>query len=163
MFLISNSTCSLSVHRKAIDFGTLTLYSANLLCHLLSQGVTLLILLIFYTDGQVICKNKKRHSFQSFFPICIHFYILFLPYWISKKFQYDVEKEWVRRDTKCFKAVLVEKLWLSHYWQWSCCFTVVKSCPTLCNAMDYCTPGSFALHYLSEFAQIHVHWVSDII
>ena len=29
--------------------------------------------------------------------------------------------------------------------------------------MNYRTPGSCALHYLPEFVQIHVHWVSDII
>ena len=27
--------------------------------------------------------------------------------------------------------------------------------------MDYSTPGSSVLHRLLEFAQIHVHWVSD--
>ena len=32
---------------------------------------------------------------------------------------------------------------------------------TLCNPTDYSTPGSPVLHYLPEFAQIHVHWVSD--
>ena len=29
--------------------------------------------------------------------------------------------------------------------------------------MDCSTPGSFVLHYLLEFAQTHVHWVSDAI
>ena len=29
--------------------------------------------------------------------------------------------------------------------------------------MDYSTPGSSVLHCLPEFAQIHVHWVSDAI
>ena len=29
--------------------------------------------------------------------------------------------------------------------------------------MDHSTPGSPVLHYLPEFAQIHVHWVSDAI
>ena len=29
--------------------------------------------------------------------------------------------------------------------------------------MDYSMPGSPILHYLPEFAQIHVHWVSDAI
>ena len=31
---------------------------------------------------------------------------------------------------------------------------------TICDSTDY-TPGSSALHYLLEFAQTHVHWVSD--
>jgi len=44
-----------------------------------------------------------------------------------------------------------------------CCCSVTTSCPTLCDPMDCRTPGSPALHYLLEFAQIHVHWVSDAI
>ena len=43
-----------------------------------------------------------------------------------------------------------------------CCW-VSKSCPTLCNPMNCSTPGSPVLHYLLEFAQIHVHWVNDAI
>jgi len=37
------------------------------------------------------------------------------------------------------------------------------SCPTLCNPMDCSIPGSPILHYLPEFAHLHVHWVSDAI
>ena len=33
----------------------------------------------------------------------------------------------------------------------------------LCNPMNYSTPGFPVLHYLLEFAQTHVHWVSDAI
>ena len=39
----------------------------------------------------------------------------------------------------------------------------LKSCPTLCNPMDCSTPGFSVLHYLPEFSQTHVHWVSDAI
>ena len=39
-----------------------------------------------------------------------------------------------------------------------CCYcSVAKSCPTLCDLMDCSTPGFPVLHYLPEFAQIHVH------
>ena len=41
------------------------------------------------------------------------------------------------------------------------CVVAVQSCPTLCSSMDCHTPGSPVLHYLLEFAQIHVHWVRD--
>ena len=37
------------------------------------------------------------------------------------------------------------------------CHSVAKSCPTLCDPMDCRTPGSSVLHYLLEFAHIHVH------
>ena len=43
------------------------------------------------------------------------------------------------------------------------CFSVAKSCLTLCDLMDCSTPGFPVLHYLLEFAQAHVHWVSDVI
>ena len=39
--------------------------------------------------------------------------------------------------------------------------SVAKLCLTLCDPMDCSTPGFPALHYLPEFAQTHVHWVSD--
>ena len=43
------------------------------------------------------------------------------------------------------------------------CCSITKSCPILCHPVDYSTPGFPALHYLPEFAQTHVHWVSDAI
>ena len=44
----------------------------------------------------------------------------------------------------------------------SCC-SVAKSRPTLGHPMGYSMPGLPVLHYLPEFAQIHVRWVSDAI
>ena len=44
-----------------------------------------------------------------------------------------------------------------------CCCSVAKSCPTLCEPIDCRTSGSSVLHYLPEFAQNYVHWVSDAI
>ena len=35
--------------------------------------------------------------------------------------------------------------------------SVAQLCPTLCDPMDCNTPGSSVLHYLMEFAQIHLH------
>ena len=49
----------------------------------------------------------------------------------------------------------------------SCCYSVAKLCLTLCDPMDWSTTDSsiflIVLHYLLEFAQIHVHWVSEAI
>ena len=44
-----------------------------------------------------------------------------------------------------------------------CCCSVPKSHLTLCHPKDCSITGSSVLHYFSEFAQIHVHWVSDAI
>ena len=41
--------------------------------------------------------------------------------------------------------------------------SVIQLCPTLCDPMDFSMPGFPVLHYLLEFAQTHVHWVSDAI
>ena len=38
-----------------------------------------------------------------------------------------------------------------------------NSCLTLCDSMGCSMPGSSVLHYLPEFAQTHVHLVSDAI
>ena len=45
----------------------------------------------------------------------------------------------------------------------SCCCSVPKSCPTLCEPMDFSTPRLPVLHYFLRFAQTHVHWFNDAI
>ena len=46
---------------------------------------------------------------------------------------------------------------------YSCCCSMAKLCAMLCGPMKCSTWGFLVLDYLSEFAQIHVHWVSDAI
>ena len=41
-----------------------------------------------------------------------------------------------------------------------CCCSITKVCLTLCDPMDSSTPGFPVFHYLLEFSQTHVHWVS---
>ena len=45
----------------------------------------------------------------------------------------------------------------------SFCCSVAKLCPTFCNPMDCSTLGFLVLHYLPEFVQTYVHWVSDTV
>ena len=53
------------------------------------------------------------------------------------------------------EIIILALLWLSN--------SVTKSCQTICDLMN-CSTSSFpVLHYLPEFAQTHVHWVSDAI
>ena len=52
---------------------------------------------------------------------------------------------------------------VSFFPAFSCCFSVTKSCLTLCNPMDCSTPVFPVLHHLLEVAQTHVHWVTDAI
>ena len=44
-----------------------------------------------------------------------------------------------------------------------CCCSVSQSCLTPCDSTDCSTTGFPVLHYLPEFPQIHVHFVSDAI
>ena len=44
-----------------------------------------------------------------------------------------------------------------------CCCSASQLCPILCDPMDCSAPGLPVLHHLPEFAQTHVHWVSDAI
>ena len=44
-----------------------------------------------------------------------------------------------------------------------CCCLIAKSCPILRKPTNGNTPGFPVLHYLLEFAQTLVHWVSDAI
>ena len=41
--------------------------------------------------------------------------------------------------------------------------SVDQLCPTLCDPMNYSTPGLPVCHQLPEFTQTHVHQVSDAI
>ena len=41
--------------------------------------------------------------------------------------------------------------------------SVTQSCPTLCDPMNWSTPGLPVHHRLPESTQTHVHWVSDAI
>ena len=44
-----------------------------------------------------------------------------------------------------------------------CCCSVMKLCPTLWDTMNYSMPGLSVPHHLPEFAQVHVHWIDDVI
>ena len=64
---------------------------------------------------------------------------------------------------------ILDILWVELHNRWPfvsdfCQFSSVsQSCPTLCDPMDYSTPGLPVHHQLPEFTQTHVHWVSDAI
>ena len=78
---------------------------------------------------------------------------LFQLWWLLASFHV-----WSRHSSLCFHA---HHLFFSCIYL--CCCSVAKSSPTLCDSMDYSMTGFSALHYLPDFAQTHVHWVSDAI
>ena len=69
----------------------------------------------------------------------------------------------VRVDILALFLILEGRHSVFHYYV-SCQFSLVaQSCPTLCNPMDYSTPGFPVHHQLRELTQTHVHWVNDAI
>ena len=52
----------------------------------------------------------------------------------------------------------IKKLWYTYKMEYSVQFSsVIQSCPTLCDPMDYSIPGFPVNHQLPELAQTHVH------
>ena len=73
----------------------------------------------------------------------------------------DLPNLGIKHESPAWQA---DSLPLSHLGSWrkTCC-SVAKSCLTLCDPMDCSTPGFSVIPHLPEFAQTHVHWVSDVI
>ena len=57
----------------------------------------------------------------------------------------------------------MELLSVYHHVKSWCCCPVAKLWPILCNPVNCSMPGFPTLHYLREFAQTRVHWVSHTI
>ena len=60
-------------------------------------------------------------------------------------------------EGRCYGTGLNTGLW------GCCCCSVAELCLTLSDPMDCSMPGFPVLHYLPEFAQVHIHWVGDAI
>ena len=86
---------------------------------------------------------------------------------------YGVTQSWTRLRWLCnsssrwfWRAVRVEKHCSFTSWHpthRSSCYSVAKSCLTLCDPMDCIAPGFPVLHHLPEFTQTQVHWFGDAI
>ena len=62
-----------------------------------------------------------------------------------------------------FKLIIWRQCCCCCCWCCCCCCLAAKSWLTLCDPMDCNTPGFSVPHHLQEFAQVHVHWISDAI
>ena len=93
--------------------------------------------------------------------------------WITKAFAICFYRDWTPSCYSCWlsttpqgvqgevrHSVLQGIWWDRSLHQFS---SVTQSCSTHCNLMDSSTPGLPDHHQLSEFTQIHVHWVGDAI
>ena len=87
-----------------------------------------------------------------------------------KKLECPSTEKWIKlwKTMECFSATKNEIIPFAITWmdlkviivQFS---SVAQSCPTLCDPMNHSTPVLSVHHQLLEFAQTHVHWVSDAI
>ena len=79
----------------------------------------------------------------------------------------DLHDNEIKPTSPVSPALQVDSLLLrnlgSHLATICCCYSITKSCPTLCISLNYITPGFPVLRYLPEFAQTHIHRVCDAI
>ena len=80
----------------------------------------------------------------------------------KKNGEIQTEISFIPQDPHFREPHLIVTCIISESQRRSCCL-VAKLCLTLCDPMDRSTSGFPALHYLPEFAQTYVHWVSDAI
>ena len=57
--------------------------------------------------------------------------------------------ELIKNTNMGYECLAIVVQWLSHVWLW--------------DPVGYSTPGPSVLHYILEFAQIHVHWFGEAI
>ena len=117
-------------------------------------------------DSQVPCLNTKRGELQEVFTKRGE---------LQKVFRKRGEMQEVFTKTGELQEVFTERassLWalswgcfmlIRGFNSWLCCCSIVQWCLPLCDPMDCSTPGCPVLHHLWEFAQTHVHQVSDAI
>ena len=115
--------------------------------------------------------NRTMEGKIFFFPYILLYLLHFVSYmWVI----YSNKQRWFHRaeGATVFWWGL-NKIWFQTWalnckcdlrWVvWPLIVVVVQLCPTLCDPMNWSMPGFPVFHYLSEFTQTHVHWVSDAI
>ena len=116
-----------------------------------------IVLCMFYCKSFIMsCLIFRSNSFWGFFCVCVYAirecYNFILLHVAAQFSQHHLLKS-------CFHFCII--LYLLFY-----LFVVVVqslNCVWLCDPMDSSMPGFPVFHYLLEFAQTHVHWVSDAI
>ena len=84
--------------------------------------------------------------------------------WLQSPSAVILEPRKIKSDTVSYIAK-VKEFCIFNLKPLSVDFVVVQSLNSvwLCDPMDWSTEGFFVLHYLLEFAQIHVQWIGDAI
>ena len=110
-----------------------------------------------FNPGHSSLFHETSHSLlllkTPFFPL---FFIYFLLCWLIIMLQFS--KSW-----NVLEFFLRFLLLSTHDYPSVQFSSVTQSCPTLCDPMDYSTPGLPVHQQLPELTQTHVHWISDAI
>ena len=88
--------------------------------------------------------------------------------WLSKEMKIAILRSWNEWKIRIYMNSLIgfqDTFLFFRNWHYVCIqfSSVAQSCPTLCDPMNYSTPGLPVHHQLLEFTQTHVHWVGDAI
>ena len=99
----------------------------------------------------VVLRNfPSLHIFVSTKSLWIFFFFF---WWTTGEVIYGLSLESIEQYSSFF---------MGDHGPCGCC-SITKPCPTLCDPLDCSMPDFPVLHYLLEFGQTHVHWVSDAI
>ena len=117
--------------------------------------------IIYGTKPKAEPPSRSFRSFGESHPIPRLYHSIYLNYG-SKRDRSKVLKLVIDRS---FWGQMENASWMRNLLTIPCCCfcSVTQLCPTLCDPMDYSTPGFPLLYYLSEFAQTHFQWASDAI
>ena len=138
--------------------------------------------LCFFTEALVVFDRKNREKyvyfisseaaslnslfFLNFEGSTSYFNCRIVLYFLSLPYVYYFSRQWKARliiNLKEFQKS-TRMLWEIHHLTSSIyCYSATHSCLIFCNPMDCSTPGFPVLYHFPEFAQTHVHWVSDAI
>ena len=118
-----------------------------------TEGILITLVLISFAWGLIICYQRNIYrSHPDISPVDLQYVSqshFFTKVWITTLCSfYDA----IKITYSCYYLLLT--LLLSSH---------AKSCLTLCDPINCSTPGFPVLHYLLEFPQTHVLWVSDAI
>ena len=108
-------------------------------------------MIFFYLENSAFLFGKQVCLLQNFT-------FIFAP--SVRPMDLDKLKSWGSVSSSAVQGNTPHSVYICHSY---CCSLATESCPTLCDPMDCSTPSSPVLHYLPEFAQIHIHWFGDAI
>ena len=125
------------------------------------------IIWLLYSISMMLAVSKTKSVimliFVPLYILCLIFLSCFSDFFLSQwlvTFNDEVWLSWAE-----FGVIFLSSRLDKHfgYIGLCCCYSVAKSCLSLCSPMDGSTPGFPVLQHLLEFAQTYVHWVSDAI